>query len=134
MVRLPHADEADHAATRPGTGLGAQQLRVDEAGGIYVASRDHLHKVVWTGTRLSIDEADGAWTEPYSNTTGAGSGSTPALIGFGDEDRFVVITDGDVRMNVTLLWRDAIPDHGRACRDCGGASPADCPRAWASSI
>jgi hypothetical protein len=82
---------------------------VDEAGGIFIASRDWLHKLAWTGTRLSQDEADGAWIERYSNTAGEGTGSTPALMGFGKDDKFVVITDGDVLMNVTLFWRDAIP-------------------------
>jgi hypothetical protein len=109
VVRLRHADEVDHASSRPGMGWVRNSFAIDEAGGIYIASRDHLHKVVWTGERLSIDETDGAWTEPYSNTTGAGTGSTPALMGFGDEDRFVVITDGDLRMNLTLYWRDDVP-------------------------
>ena len=30
-------------------------------------------------------------------------------MGFGDEDRFVVITDGDALMNMVLYWRDEIP-------------------------
>ena len=114
VIRLKHAEGARHESSRTGYGWVRNSFAVDEAGGIYIASRDHLHKIVWTGKRLSLDEADGAWTEPYSNTTGEGTGSTPALMGFGDEDRFVVITDGDVLMNVTLFWRDGIPPHWRA--------------------
>jgi hypothetical protein len=109
VIRLTHAAGARHESSRPGYGWVRNSFAVDEAGGIYIASRDHLHKVVWTGERLSVDAADGAWTEPYSNTTGEGTGATPALMGFGAEDRLVVITDGDVLMNVTLMWRDAIP-------------------------
>ena len=31
--------------------------------------------------------------------------ATPALMGFGDEDRLIALTDGDNLMNVTLMWR-----------------------------
>src|SRR5262245_66645297 len=69
-----------------------------------------MHKVVWTGQQLSIDEKDGAWHEPFRNSLGNGTGSTPSLVGFGNEpDKLVVITDGDRLMNLTLFWRDAIP-------------------------
>ena len=84
---------------------------VDEHDAIYIASKDHMHKVVWTGERLSVDEADGAWTAEYRNGAGNGAGTTPSLMGFGpDEDRFVVIGDGDRVVNITLFWRDDIPD------------------------
>jgi hypothetical protein len=110
VVRLEHSEGAEEKATRH-TGFGwiRNGLAVDEAGGIYIASQDHLHKVVWTGDRLSTEEADGAWTARYRNGGGEGSGSTPSLMGFGEEDRFVVITDGEPLMNVTLFWRDEIP-------------------------
>jgi hypothetical protein len=54
----------------------------------------------------------------------------PALDqGFGTEDRFVVITDGDEVMNVTLFWRDAIPTDwkqlpGGPSRRVAGYAPA----------
>jgi hypothetical protein len=84
---------------------------IDEKGGIYVASHRHLHKVVWIGDKLSTDEKDGAWTEPYSNSLGRGTGSTPTLVGFGNEpDKLVVLTDGDTLMNVVAYWRDQIPE------------------------
>lgn len=101
-IRLRHAEGARHDNTRPGYGWVRNSFAVDEQGGIYVASRDHLHKVDWDGRRLAH-----GWTTPYSNTTGEGTGSTPALMGFGDEDKLVVITDGDVRMNVVAFWRDS---------------------------
>ena len=67
---------------------------IDDDGGIYVPSFEHMHKVVWNGTTLSKDPADGAWVAPYSNSLGKGSGSTPSLMGFGpDEPHFVVITE-----------------------------------------
>jgi len=87
-----------------------KSLCVDEDGGIYVPSNDHMHKVVWTGSRLSTDESDGAWTEPYLNENGSGCGTTPCLMGFGNEDRFVVFGDGANVVNITLMWRDNIPE------------------------
>ncbi|HUR41640.1 MAG TPA: hypothetical protein VM240_10795, partial [Verrucomicrobiae bacterium] len=102
FVRLRHADTARHDDSRTGYGWVRNSFAVDEHGGIYVASREHLHKVLWDGKRLSL-----GWSTPYSNTTGEGTGSTPALMGFGSEDRLVVITDGDVRMNVAAFWRDS---------------------------
>lgn len=92
-----------------GFGWVRTSVCVDDEGGIYVSSLEHTHKVIWRNTELSIDEADGAWTARYRNGAGLGSGTTPCLMGFGDEDRFVVIGDGDEVVNITLLWRDEIP-------------------------
>jgi hypothetical protein len=137
-IRLPRAAEeaADHCARmeeqRGNTGYGWVRTSccVDEDGGIYVSSVDHTHRVVWTGDRLSLDEADGAWIAEYRNGNGTGSGTTPSLMGFGpDEDRFVVIGDGDPVVNITLLWRDAIPEDwerlpGAPSRRIAGLGPA----------
>ena len=109
LVRLRHADEEDTTSEGVGYGWVRNGVAVDDDGGVYVASRNHMHKVVWRDEAFSVDEADGAWTALYRNGTGSGTGATPSLMGFGDEDRFVVITDGDERMNVTLFWRDDVP-------------------------
>ena len=118
-VRLPGANKeaADHCARmeaeRGNTGYGwvRTSMCCDETGGVYVSSVDHTHRVVWTGERFSLDEADGAWSARYRNETGRGSGTTPSLMGFEpDEDRFVVIGDGDEVVNITLFWRDRIPE------------------------
>ena len=105
---------------------------IDEKGHIWVASLQHMHKIIWDGEELSRNPADGAWVEPYSNkgnitvtfedvidpATGkpfsfenvnVGTGSTVSLMGFGDEDKFAVITDGDEVMNMVLFWRDEVP-------------------------
>lgn len=115
-IRLPGADAAaDHwrrmqEAGKRGYGWVRTSLCTGDDGGIYVSSVDTTHKVVWTGQRLSLDEADGAWSATYRNGAGWGSGTTPSLMGFGpDEDRFVVIGDGDDVVNITLFWRDEIP-------------------------
>ena len=49
---------------------------IDEQGGIYIPSLEHMHKVVWDGTRLSTDPEDGAWVAQYRNGTGVGTGAT----------------------------------------------------------
>ena len=116
-IQLRHSEGAEEFTSARFAELGRgghswmrKSLCVDDAGGIYLPSNDHMHKVVWTGTRLSTDESDGAWTEPYLNENGFGCGTTPCLMGFGDEDRFVVFGDGANVVNITLMWRDDIPE------------------------
>jgi len=115
---LPGAEAAaEHCARmeveRGNTGYGwvRTSLCCDNQGGVYANSIDHTHRVVWTGDQFSFNEADGAWSAAYRNGSGRGSGTTPSLMGDDpDADRFVVIGDGDDVVNITLFWRDAIPD------------------------
>ena len=131
VVRIRHSEGAEDKSTRPtGYGWVRNGVAIDEDGGIYVVSQEHMHKLTWTGERLSTDPADGAWTARYLNGWGHGSGATPSLMGFGDEDRFVVITDGEPLMNVVLFWRDEIPDTWETLRESpdrriAGMLPAD---------
>ena len=95
--------------------------------GIYVVTSKRMLKVVWTGSKLSIDEADGGWQSEYNTmsreaataagalTVSGGSGTTPTLMGFGDDpDKLVVISDGDPNgAQVVAFWRDKIPDDFR---------------------
>ena len=129
-VKMKHSDTEDTETRGVGYGWVRNSIAIDKDGGIYAVSRNHMHKIVWTGNELSTDEADGAWTAKYRNGTGEGSGATPSLMGFGDEDKFVVITDGDIRMNVVLFWRDNIPQDwqqldGAPSRRIAGQAPAD---------
>ena len=135
---------------------------IDRDGNIYLPSLQHLHKLVWNGERLSQDPADGAWVEPYSNKgdidvtfnevinpeTGepfvfndvnVGSGATASLMGFDDEDKFVVLTDGDTVMNMVLFWRDEIPHswkqlEGAPSRRIAGMLRADIGRSNAAAV
>lgn len=123
---------ARREAERGNTGYGWMRtsMCVDDRNGIYVSSNDHHHKLRWTGERLSDDAADGCWTVPYRNGGGFGSGTTPSLMGFGpDEDEFVVFGDGDDVVNITLLWREDVPDDwepppGAPDRRVAGIGPA----------
>lgn len=93
-------------------------MAVDEKNGIYIASDKVMRKLVWTGKTLSRDAAHGAWESAYDSGQtpmpsvkfGNGTGSTPTLMGFGDDaDKLVVITDGSDRMKLVAFWRDEIP-------------------------
>jgi hypothetical protein len=110
LIRLEHSEGSQEKTTGP-TGYGwiRNGYAIDAHGGIYIASQQHMHKVIWTGSKLSTDESDGAWTAEYLNAWGQGTGATPSLMGFGEEDQFVVITDGQDQMNVVLFWRNDIP-------------------------
>ncbi len=114
-------------------------IAVDPDGGIYVASLDQQHRVVWNGKSLSTDAKDGAWSAPYLNGTGLGTGATPALMGFGSEDPFVVITDGEPVMNVVIFWRNEIPSDwkqlpGAPSRRIAGMARADMGNPKATSV
>lgn len=105
-----------HTITLGANEYVSNSAAVDENGGIYVVSDKKMHKVVWTGTTLSDNPADGAWVsdyptgDTYPTVFGSGSGSTPTLMGFGSgADKLVVITDGKKRMSLIAFWRDAIP-------------------------
>ena len=96
----------------------SNSIACDEEQGIYVVTSKKMYRVQWTGTELTIDENKGGWSAEYENgigtsgiRLGAGSGSTPTLMGIGNNDKFVVITDGQPLMHLVLLWRDQIPSN-----------------------
>ncbi len=106
------------------TELCTNSIAIDENNGIYIATGSKnpqgdgtMRKLVWTGSEISDKEADGAWICPYTGgdwppaiKAGTGTGSTPTLMGFGDEDdKLVLITDGQNRMNLVAFWRNDIP-------------------------
>ncbi len=131
ILRLHHSKGAEDKATKP-TGYGwiRNSYPIDQQGGIYIVSQQHMHKVIWTGSKLSRSESDGAWTAAYNNEWGHGSGATPSLMGFGNEDQFVVISDGAHVMNVVLFWRNEIPENwqgieGALSRRIAGQLPAN---------
>lgn len=91
----------------------SNSIAADEEGGVYVVTDQLMH-------RIDLDPRDGSlsmgWSSDYPTGDGGGirlgdgSGSTPSLMGTGAEDEFVVITDGQDLMHLTLLWRDAVPE------------------------
>lgn len=106
------------------TQILTNSIAVDENGGVYVASNSReangkglMQKLICKNGKFSDSESDGAWKAEYDGgpatpciKLGYGTGSTPTLMGFGnDEDKLVVITDGSKRMKLVAFWRDAIP-------------------------
>jgi hypothetical protein len=97
-------------------------IAVDEKGGIYVVTSRRMLKLVWNGESLSMDEKRGAWESGYEwapdekslalGSISRGSGTTPSLMGFGDDpDKLVVIADGaETGTNLVAFWRDEIPE------------------------
>ncbi|KAL8451557.1 hypothetical protein Emed_002006 [Eimeria media] len=85
----------------------SNNIACDDKGGIYVVSSKYTHKAQWSGEKLSI-----VWEEPYDlepslggtapARLGAGSGSTPTLMGT-DDRRYVVITDSAKLMNLVVM-------------------------------
>jgi hypothetical protein len=129
LTRLAGAPER---AEKPGEQLSGwvrNSFAIDAEGRVYIVSRDFMHCIVWTGQGWSEDEARGAWREPYPNSAGKGSGATPTLMGFGEGDRLVVITDGDELMNLMLFWREEIPADWQGLpgfpRRVAGSQPAN---------
>lgn len=97
----------------------------DEKGGVYLASNSTtangkglMQKIICKNGKFSDKPEDGAWQATYDGgpeapaiKLGFGTGSTPTLMGFGDEeDKLVVITDGAKRMKLAAFWRDDIPE------------------------
>lgn len=115
--------ELEGALPFPGEHI-ENSICIDDKGGIYVVTSRRMLKVVWTGSKLSYDEADGGWQSEYNTmspaqaqaagslTLSGGSGTTPTLLGFGDDaDKLVVIADADpAGTNLVAFWRDRIPD------------------------
>ena len=97
----------------------SNSIAVDNKGGIYVVSNTTMRKLVWNGTEIlgQGGHAD-AWEIVYNDNKNTppivkfdyGSGSTPTLMGFGDDqDKLVIITSGGNQMKLVAFWRDDIP-------------------------
>ena len=66
---FPERDAEEHNAWVQGMDLRGfnwvrNPMAVDDDGGIFVASNDHMHRVMWMGDDFSLREEDGAWTPP----------------------------------------------------------------------
>ena len=88
-------------------------------GAVYVASNQAMYRfAVDEQGMISDAPSAGAWRADYdigvrlpAGKIAAGTGSTPTLMGFGDDsDKLVVITDGARNMRLVAFWRDRIPD------------------------
>lgn len=94
----------------------SNSIACDEDGGIYVVTAKNMYRVQWSGADLSIDEEKGGWKAPYESGSGtagialgSGARATPTLMGYGNQDKMVVFTDGQDIMHLVIMWRDKIP-------------------------
>lgn len=115
LGEIPVVSTNDNCATADEADLEivSNSVAVDENGGIYVLTSAAMYRFDWDGSRLAR-----RWRAAYESSEevpspirlGPGSGSTPSLMGTdADDDRFVVITDGQALMNLVLFWRDEVP-------------------------
>jgi len=93
----------------------SNSVAVDETGGIFVVTNHTMNRVQWTPDGMPRIQV--AWRVPYQSCErrclgrlGTGSGTTPSLVGVGEQNKFVVICDGQPLMHMVLYWRDAIPE------------------------
>ncbi|HKJ36812.1 MAG TPA: hypothetical protein VKA36_09625 [Solirubrobacterales bacterium] len=92
----------------------SNNIAVDERGGIYVVTSERMRRLNHDAKRNRLARR---WSAPYDTGSevseirlGAGSGSTPSLMGTGRrQDRFVAITDGQDLMHMALFWRGGVP-------------------------
>ncbi len=90
----------------------SNSIAADEDGGIYVVTSEALYRLEETrrGLRRVWRSTYGGAGESGAGRIGAGSGSTPSLMGTAPrDDKFVVITDGQEQVHLDLMWRDRIP-------------------------
>ncbi|MGD8317398.1 MAG: hypothetical protein PVH76_06610, partial [Myxococcales bacterium] len=113
---IPVASANDNCDTADPADLEvvSNSIAADESGGIYLLTSAAMYRFDWDGSKLSRAwraEYESASESPSPIRLGSGSGSTPSLMGTrADDDRFVVITDGQALMNLVLFWRDQIPE------------------------
>lgn len=94
----------------------SNSIATDETGGIFVVKSDSVVRVQWDPNLKGDARLAMEWSVPYKSVEetmagrlGRGSGTSPSLMGTRDQDKFVVIGDGQKLMHMVLIWRDEIP-------------------------
>jgi hypothetical protein len=86
----------------------SNSFAIDANGGIYIVSSQFMQRVNWDPASETLKLA---WNTPYDTgdpipqpgRLGAGSGSTPSLMGNATDGWYVVITDGAKLMNIDVF-------------------------------
>jgi hypothetical protein len=86
------------------------QFPLDENGNIYIVTTKRLMHLNWDGQNVRV-----VWTSPYDFIGNGpkgkmkGSGTTPTLLGMGNQDKLVVMVDGHTPSNLVAFWRGEPP-------------------------
>ena len=100
-------------STLPGEITYHNAFPIDEENSFYIVTTHRLIKFGWDGEELNLD-----WQVFYDfvkdGPTGQfaeGSGTTPTLMGFGDnQDKLIVLADGHAKNNLVAFWREIPSD------------------------
>ncbi|AUX69024.1 hypothetical protein CHX26_05470 [Porphyrobacter sp. HT-58-2] len=91
-------------------------------GAVYIASNRKLYRLaVDDAGRIGTEPESGAWEAAYdpgerlpTGKIADGTGATPTLMGFGeDDDELVILTDGARKMRLVAFWRNGLPKDWR---------------------
>lgn len=95
----------------------SNSIAIDETGGVFVVKSDTVVRIQWDADKAGDERLALQWAVPYKSVDekmkgrlGAGSGTSPSLMGTGDQDKFIVIGDGQKQMHLVLIWRGDIPE------------------------
>eukprot|EP00923_Selenidium_pygospionis_P046146 GHVN01079600.1.p1 GENE.GHVN01079600.1~~GHVN01079600.1.p1 ORF type:complete len:648 (+),score=114.96 GHVN01079600.1:539-2482(+) len=89
----------------------SNNIAADEDGGIYVVTDQFMHKIQWDSRQRRLEvifetvyaRADQGPVELDRSRLGAGSGSTPSLMGDRNNGRYIVLTDAEKIFNVVVI-------------------------------
>jgi hypothetical protein len=121
LLSLNRGACADESVPADNLETVSNSIAADEDGGIYIVTSRNMRRV---SHDAAANRLHSEWSAPYDAGTGqsairlgAGSGSTPTVMGSGKRDRLVVITDGRDLMHVNVFWRDQVPRNWRGLGD-----------------
>ena len=96
----------------PNERINHNSISVDENNSFYIVTSHRLIQFAWDGADLKIGwqaEYDFVNDGPTGNFA-FGSGTTPTLMGWGDNnDKLVIVADGHARNNLVAFWRELPP-------------------------
>ena len=117
LLSLNRAACADGSVPADALETVSNSIAADEDGGIYIVTSKNMRRVDHDAV---TNQLHSEWSAPYNPGStqsairaGAGSGSTPTVMGTGNQDKLVAITDGRDLMHLNLFWRERVPNNWR---------------------
>jgi len=94
--------------TEPGEIIHHNAFPIDELNASYHVTTKRLLQILWDGQQLSKG-FEAFYDFVHDGPTGTfaeGSGTTPTLLGWGNQDKLVVVADGHDKNNLVAFWRE----------------------------